>query len=175
MALDSIGNIYCAGFSNSDFGEENAGASDAFILKLNSSGNVIWITQLGALTKKIGVLNANEGSDYCEAITVDKNDNVYCAGKTSGNLGEVNAGAHDAFVMKLNSSGDLIWISQLGVDTKVDGLAGANQGDDNCEGVSVDDNGNVYCAGETTGSLGDNYADNPSNFTQSDIFILKLK
>ena len=83
----------------------------------------------------------NSGYDYCESIAVDDEGNIFCAGYTYS-LGEVNGGNNDAFVMKLNSSGAIEWVTQLGATTKVDG--GENSGSDICNGVTVDDSGNVY-------------------------------
>ena len=38
-----------------------------------------------------------------------------------GAIGEANGGSKDAFVMKLNSSGDLQWVTQLGGTTTASG------------------------------------------------------
>ena len=80
--------------------------------------------------------------------------NVYCAGSTTGALGEeASGGNQDAFVMKLDSSGNLQWVTQLGGVTTATG--GNNSGSDSCKSVALDDLGNVYCAGSTTGALGE--------------------
>ena len=87
----------------SDLGEVNGGFGDAFVMKLNSDGNIVWVTQLGNTTTAAG--GNNSGDDYCRGVAVDGGGNVYCAGNTDGGLGEVNGGGTDAFVMKLNSDG----------------------------------------------------------------------
>lgn len=164
--VDSAGNVYCAGSTESDLAETNGGDSDAFVLKLNSLGVIQWVTQLGSVTKASG--GNNSQSDVCRGVSVDNSGNVYCAGYTQGSIGETNArsGRSDAFVMKLNSSGALQWVTQLGATTKVAG--GVNTGDDYCLGVATDQSGNVYCAGNTGGSLGE------ANGGSVDPFILKL-
>jgi hypothetical protein len=160
VAVDSSQNVYCAGRTSGALGEAKGGSYDAFITKLNSSGAVIWTTQLGATT--IG--RGSSGSDYCYGVAVDTSQNVYCAGETSGALGEAKGGSRDAFITKLNSSGELIWTTQLGATTIGEGSSGY----DYCLGVAVDTSQNVYCAGETSGALGE------ANGGSGDAFITKL-
>jgi Tfp pilus assembly protein PilZ len=162
VAVDGSGNVYCAGDTMGSVGEANGGGYDAFVLKLNSSGQVQWITQLGAVTVGAGA----SLDDRCDGVAVDGNGNVYCAGQTSGSLGEANGGNYDAFVLKLNSSGQVQWITQLGAVTAVPG--GDTSQFDFCSGVAVDGSGNVYCAGQTWGSLGE------ANGGSFDAFVMKL-
>ena len=98
-------------------GEANGGGTDAFIMKLNSSGTLQWVKQLGAVTTASG--GSNAGTDYCHGVAVDSSGNIYCAGATNGAMGEANGGGgnYDAFIMKLNSSGTLQWVTQLGAVT----------------------------------------------------------
>ena len=164
VALDDSGNIYCAGYTDGALGEANGGDKDAFIMKLNSSGDIEWVTQLGETTTANE--GDNSGKDYCESVALDNSGNVYCAGYTDGALGEANGGSNDAFVMKLNSSGDLQWVTQLGGTTTANG--GDNSGSDRCYSVALDDSGNIYCAGYTDGALGE------ANGGEQDAFIMKL-
>jgi uncharacterized protein (DUF2147 family) len=161
VTVDTLGNVYCAGYTSGSLGEENAGsANDAFIMKLNSNGVLQWITQLGAIT---GPGN-NYEIDLCLSVAVDVSGNVYCAGFTRGAIGEANGGDKDAFVMKLNSGGALQWVTQLGALTGPEN----NSGEDECKGVAVDNIGNVYCAGVTSGAIGE------ANGGLSDAFVMKL-
>jgi hypothetical protein len=164
VAVDGSGNVYCAGYTDGSLGEANGGFSDAFVMKLNSSGQVQWITQLGAVTAVPG--GDTSLIDYCRGVAVDGSGNVYCAGETQGSLGEANGGIVDAFMMKLNSSGQVQWITQLGAVTAVPG--GDTSQQDQCYGVAVDGSGNVYCAGKTGGSLGE------ANGGSYDAFVMKL-
>lgn len=166
VAVDSSGNVYCAGQTSESLGEANAGGSvDAFIMKLNSSGQIVWITQFGSVTTAPGGNNSN--SDQCNAVTVDSADNVYCAGSTTSSMGEAKASGSDAFVVKLNSSGALQWLTQMGDVTRVPGRN--NSWDQNCYGVAVDSSGNVYCAGNTEGSMAEVHGGGIG-----DAFVLKL-
>ena len=164
VTVDSSDNVYCAGATEGAMAEANGGGSDAFIMKLNSSGALQWVTQLGAVTTAPG--GSNAGIDYCHGVTVDSSDNVYCAGATDGAMAEANGGGTDAVIMKLNSSGILQWVKQLGAVTSAPG--GSNAGTDYCNGVTVDSSDNVYCAGATHGAIGE------ANAGGTDAFIMKL-
>jgi hypothetical protein len=110
-----------------------------------------FFTQLGATTTAVG--GSNTGADLCSAVAVDSNQDVYCAGSTSGAMGETNGGGgNDAFIMKLNSSGTLQWVTQLGATTTA--VGGSNSGGDECRSIAVDSSDNVYCAGYTGGAMG---------------------
>ena len=166
IAVDSSDNVYCAGSTYGTLGEAHGGESDVFVMKLDSSGSIQWVTQLGETTK--GFFGGdNSQSDYCYSIAVDSSDNVYCAGSTYGALGEANAGNHDALVMKLDSSGAIQWITQLGETTK-GFVGGDNSQSDYCYSIAVDSSDNVYCAGSTSGSLGE------ANGGNRDAFVMKL-
>jgi uncharacterized delta-60 repeat protein len=151
IAVDASKNIYCAGFTDGNVAEANGGHNDAFVAKFNSTGTLAWRRQLGNVTKVTG--QNNLGDDRCYSVAVDSSGNVYCAGFTTGSMGEASGGSADAFVMKLNSSGALVWLKQLGATTKAAG--GSNAADDRCYSVAVDSSGNVYCAGLTYGSMGE--------------------
>ena len=82
---------------------------------------------------------------------MDDSGNIYCAGATKGALGEASGGSYDAFVMKLNSSGAIQWVTQLGGTTIATG--GSNFGNGSCYSVALDDSGNIYCGGSTGGAM----------------------
>lgn len=149
IATDANGFVYCGGQTNGSLGETSGGGFDAFILKADQQGNIIWLKQLGANTFGGGEAS---GQDYCFSIVVNSSGDIYFAGKTSGNLGDTNAGSFDAFVMKLNSSGALTWVTQLGNSTT---LSGSNNksGNDTCYSIALDSSENIICAGSTTSSL----------------------
>ncbi len=164
VAVDSLANVYCAGYTGGSMSEvHGGGSSDAFVMKLDSSGNVLWHTQLGGVTNAGG---SNAGTDQCLSVSVDSTGNVYCAGLTTGGMSEANGGVQDAFVMKLDSSGTLLWHTQLGAVTNA---GGSNAGNEQCSGIAVDSAGNVYCAGYTSGAMSE-----ASGGGGSDAFVMKL-
>lgn len=167
VTVDGSGNVYCAGNTFGSLGETNGGGgnADAFVMKLDSSGNLAWLKQLGSVTPVPGGNTAEQ--DQCSSIAVDGSGNVYCAGATNGSLGEAAGGDEDAFVMKLNASGNLVGLKQLGSVTSVPG--GDTLQSDVCTSVVVDGSGQVYCAGSTNGSLGE------ANGGDRDAFIWKVK
>ena len=164
VAVDDLGNIYCGGFTDGAMGEANGGSNDVFVMKLNSNGDLQWVTQLGGTTTAIG--GSNSKDDRCYSVALDDSGNIYCAGYTAGALGEAKGGGNDVFVMKLNSNGDLQWVTQLGETTTA--IGGSNSGDDYCLSVAVDVSGNIYCAGYTDGAMGE------AKGGGNDVFVMKL-
>jgi uncharacterized protein (TIGR03437 family) len=149
IAVDSAGNAYIAGITNSidlrtagayqnNFG---GGAQDAFVLKLNPSGSaLLYSTYLGG-----------NGDDAAYGIAVDAAGTAYVAGSTTStnfpSLSPVQAACNmtggaacaDAFVARLNAAGfGLIYATYLG-----------GRGTDRALAVAVDPSGSAYVAGET--------------------------
>ncbi|MFA5781679.1 MAG: SBBP repeat-containing protein [Bacteroidales bacterium] len=103
ISTDSYGNIYLTGYFNSSaiiFGSDtliNAGISDIFITKYDSSGNVLWAKRNG------GSLDDNGYS-----IAIDDFDNGYITGmfKSSAIAFDsdtlTNAGNYDIYIAKLS-------------------------------------------------------------------------
>lgn len=162
--VDGLGNIYCAGHTRGALGEVESWNGDAVIIKMSPTGTVLWTTQLGAYTKKVG--GSHQNSDWCNSIALDGQGNIICAGYTSSSMSEVVGGFSDAFVLKLDPAGKLLWITQLGALTG--SIFGNSLGQEQCTGVDTDGQGNIYCGGTTTGSFGE------PNGGGLDAFILKL-
>jgi hypothetical protein len=145
IAVDSTGNAYVAGFTESaDFPTANAaqgtnrGAFDVFVTKLNAAGSaLVYSTYLGG-----------SGSELCQALAVDSTGNAYVTGSTvSTDFPTVNAiqsttgspGASDAFVAKLSTSGSaLVYSTYLGGTGFEAGIS-----------IAVDSTGNAYVTGFT--------------------------
>ena len=159
LATDSSGNVYATGYYNGtvDFdpgaGTANmtaTGNPDVFVLKLNSSGTLLW-------AKSLGGSNAASG----RSIDVDSSGNVYTTGNFDGtadfdpgsgteNLSSAGgSGDNDVFVSKLNSSGEFVWAKSF-VGTN----AGCDPMDWMCSNnnevgysIAIDGSSNVYAAG----------------------------
>jgi hypothetical protein len=143
IATDSSGNSYVAGLTQSiDFPLSNAaqpapgGSTDAFVSKIDADGGaLIWSTYLGGA-----------GLDAASAIARDAGGNTYIAGYTSSVDFPTTANAYqpafhgvrDAFVVKLDPKGVLVYATYLG-GSDVD-VASA---------IAVDDAGHAYVAGYT--------------------------
>jgi hypothetical protein len=113
MTVDSAGSIYVAGETDSSaFGSTFRRPSrDAFVAKLDTGGSPLYVVYFGG-----------SGADSAHAIAVDSAGNVYVAGVTSsldfpttlGVVGAGNAGLADAFAVKLNASGSVLYSTLLG-------------------------------------------------------------
>jgi len=135
FATDSSGNVYVTGSTYGGLDGTNAGGSDLFVVKYNSSGTKQWTKQLGS-----------SGRDSANGIAIDSSGNVYVTGMTFGGLDwNTSAGDYDLFVVKYNSSGTKQWTKQLGTSSN-----------DNANGVATDSSGNVYVTGFTDGGLDGN-------------------
>ncbi|MBE2217581.1 MAG: T9SS type A sorting domain-containing protein [Ignavibacteria bacterium] len=136
VSTDTYGNAYYTGkFQSSALFPNNQtyvsnGSTDIFVSKINAQGNTIWV-------KTAGGSNIDEGT----AVAVDAQGNVYATGFYSGtaSFGNQNitaAGNTDAFLVKYNNAGNLIWVVS----------AGGNDSD-KAKSVAVDAAGNVYISG----------------------------
>jgi hypothetical protein len=145
IALDSSGNAYVVGktrsgnfpTANSIPGMPGGFGSYAFVTKLNAAGDrLIYSTYLGG-----------SGNNSGEAIAVDSDGFAYVAGSTySSDFPTKNplqamtgGGGYDAFVAKLNASGDGLEYSTY---------LGGNNGDA-AYGIAVDSAQNAYVTGRT--------------------------
>ncbi|MBT6325225.1 MAG: hypothetical protein HOJ35_04595, partial [Bdellovibrionales bacterium] len=170
IAVDNLGNVFCAGYTKGDLGEDFGGLADAFIMKLNSEGILQWVTQLGGDSSNDNSISIDtSGYETCLGVTVDSSGNIYCGGETSSDLSESNGGSNDAFVMKLNSLGELEWVTQIGaVHQSNNDEVISSEGYEACMSIEVDSLGNIFCGGYTSGSLGEGIGGG------YDVFVMKL-
>lgn len=145
VSADGLGNVYISGRTKGNLEGINAGDSDAFVSKYDTSGTLLWTEQFGS-----------SSTDISRSVSADGLGNVYISGSTRGNLGGTNAGNGDVFVSKYNANGTLLWIEQFGTSSNEGSI-----------GVSADGLGNVYITGATNGSLGG------TNVGYSDAFLSK--
>jgi len=137
---DPQGNVYIAGYFDStvDFDPGSGtfqmttdGVTDAFVLKLDPSGNFQWAVKYGS-----------PFNDYGHNLTVDASGNVYTTGEFAGVVDfdpgtgtyTLNAGNQwNTFVTKLNANGNFVWARNI------DGSRGY--------AIDLDNSGNVYFVG----------------------------
>ena len=184
IAVDQAGNAYVTGeTSSSDFPTTQGslrsialfdpsihGNIDAFVTKLNATGNaLIYSTYLGGLHPGFEAPVAS--TDIGLAIAVDSEGSAYVAGGTNSvDFPVANAfqptrlATDDAFISKLNPTGTaLIYSTYLG-------------GNSTATGIAVDESGNAYVAGTTSSA---SFPVTPIAFQSSlsgsvDVFVTKL-
>jgi phage gpG-like protein len=132
VAVDGAGGVYISGHAWGSLGGPTAGDYDAFLVKYDASGVLQWSRQIGT--------SSQDGS---YSVAADGAGGVYITGWTKGGFGEPNAGYDDAFLVKYDDSGNLLWSRQLGTSSY-----------DYGNSVAVDGAGGVYISGHTWGSLG---------------------
>jgi len=137
----------------------NGGGSDIFIVKYSASGNVLWARSAVGTSNDEGV-----------SISTDASDNVFVTGLflsnaiTFGTTTLTNAGGGDIFIVKYDSSGDVLWAKSAGGNSADIGF-----------GVSTDTSGNVLVTGLFGGAtitFGNTTLTNTSSGFE-DIFLVK--
>jgi hypothetical protein len=161
-SADLFGNIYTTGTfsSTAGFGTYNLtskGKGDIFITRANASnGDVDWVKQFGGL---------NEDNGY--SIVCDPAGNIYCTGRFSGMVvfgtsTLTSNGANDAFILKLDATGSIIWVKKVGGTGFDGGLA-----------ITSDTAGNIYTSGYFQGTAGfGSFTVNPTG-TNFNVFLAK--
>jgi hypothetical protein len=123
IATDSAGNTYVTG-------------SNAFVTKLDPSGNIVFTTSIGPI------------GSFGNAIAVDATGNIWVGGQTTGsNFPLVNAlqssgPIGSGFLVKMAPDGTVAYSSYFG------GILGNSS----VNGVATDQSGNVYVTGFTDAS-----------------------
>jgi len=143
MTTDASGNVFVTGFFSGrvdfDPGMETSylaskGEGDIFVQKLDSSGAFIWAKSVGGDFTETGL-----------SITTDEMENVYVAGHFQGTVDFdsetgtehiTSRGGSDIYVMKLDPSGDFIWVRTVG-----------GRSHESAKSIAIDALNNVYVTG----------------------------
>lgn len=167
VALDAAGNVYSIGFfsgssltlGSTTLTNSYPGVDAYYLLKQDAAGNIIWAKGAVGIAQAYG-------------IAVDPTGNILVTGyfdgpsTTFGTLTLNNMGAGDAFVLKYDPSGNVLWENTI---------AGA-QNIEYGKSVTTDANGSVYVTGffnsdSVVTSVGTLY--NHSTSIYSEYFIAK--
>jgi hypothetical protein len=171
ITLDALGNIYTTGaFMDSVDFDPGPGAYklfgvfvNAFILKLDNSGNFIWAKNIGGI-----------GQDQGTSIQVDASGMVYTLGMyedivdfdpNAGTFNQTSLGDWDMFILKLDGSGNFVWAKSIGSDTLDIGYS-----------LALDPLANVYITGyfsKTISLVRGSLYNRHKSVGNSDVFILK--
>jgi hypothetical protein len=150
IAVDTAGNVFTGGYfggtvdfdpSTTTVNLTSNGGYDAFVVKLNASGNYVWAKRWGAA-----------GDEYVNGIVLDEFDNVYTVGSFQGTVDfdpsgstaniSSNSSSNDAFVSKLDSSGVYKWAKASGSVNDDFGMA-----------ITLDHSGHVITTGLFTSTV----------------------
>ncbi|MEK7263261.1 MAG: SBBP repeat-containing protein [Bacteroidota bacterium] len=144
IATDGNGNCYVTGYFKSAtimFGNitltnnSSSGSDDMYVVKYDSSGNVLWAKRAGG-----------GGYDYGKGIAIDGNGNCYVTGYFNSStitFGSVmltntdNSGSSDMYLVKYDSGGNVLWAKRASGSSR-----------DYGQGITADENGNCYVTGE---------------------------
>jgi len=152
MALTNDGGFIAVGYASSLDGDvtSNHGSSDYWIVKCDSTGSIQWQrTYGGSMT------------DWARSVNTTADGGYIVAGYAKSNNGDItNAhGDFDYWILKLNSSGDVMWQKSYG-----------GSAFDNAYNAIETSDGNFVVAGFTESIDGDA----TGNHGQQDYLILKL-
>ncbi len=179
VTSDSSGNVYMTGSFEGTvdfdpgpgtftFISSGGGYRNPFISKFDSSGNFIWAKHIEATSAASGV-----------SITTDIHGDVYATGNFFGTADfdpgpatfNLTSTYGDAFVIKLDSSGNFIWAGQMGGNAQ--GIYGWGNS------VIVNAAGEIYIAGGFYGTVDFDPGTGIYNLTSttqgySDVFVQKM-
>ncbi len=133
LAMDDTGNLITTGQTSGNVQGQNAGGYDVFVSKLDATGSLQWSVQVGTTDE-----------DVPAQLTAVAGGVSYVVGCTRGALDSTAtpAGGSDVFVMKLNASGAVQWVSQWG-----------SSSDDCGEDIVALSGGDLLIVGYTRGLL----------------------
>ena len=164
IAVDHDGQVLVTGFTDAtNFPTLNPirldqPARDAFLMKLDPAGLIVYSTYLGG-----------SGSfDYGEAVAFDDSGNGYVTGVTnSTDFPVLNALqparlGQDAYVVKVDPAGNLLYGTFLG-----------GSGSEAAESIAVDDAGSFYVTGWTTSTNFPRVQSTQAKQSGEDVFVSK--
>ena len=131
ITTDVNGNVYITGVTAGSLGGAYKGFFDAFLIKFDRDGRILWKRQPGTAR-----------SEWGKGVATDADGNVYLVGYTDGPLGGASKGLADVFMIKFDRNGRILWKRHMGTSLR-----------DEASAVVADADGNVYLAGQTSGAL----------------------
>lgn len=110
IAGDAGSHIFVCGTTWGNIASPNKGFIDAFAGEFSDELTPVKLMQFGS-----------EGFDIAMSLIIDKDNDIYVGGTTSGNYGCDQIGEGDCFLTKLDGNGNLLWNKQFGTN-KNDGV-----------------------------------------------------
>ncbi len=133
LAVSPDGSVLLAGTSQASLmGAGNSGSYDAYLLKYDTAGNLLWSVRQGSTSIDRGY-----------GVASDSTGAAFLIGQTQGRLdGQRSGGNFDGFLTKYDSDGVKLWtriVGTTGIDVLKDGVTDAQD--------------NVYVVGSVAGTL----------------------
>lgn len=120
--------------------------------KYSVDGELLWQSDITA-----SIIRSSPGRITAHDVTFDGDQSLYVVGRTPDSLDEQRTQGDDIWVAKYDTSGEQIWLRQFG-----------SSEDEFADGITVDQQGQIYISGWTHGNLG------ASNAGRQDAFITQL-
>lgn len=124
IVVDTSGNVYVTGFS-----WESGTWYNYITIKYDSLGNQLWVKRYD------GPANS---ADWAEALAIDASGNAYVTGRSYGSGTD-----YDYATIKYDSQGNQLWVERYN---------GPANSSDWARALAVDNSGNAYVTGYTSGS-----------------------
>jgi hypothetical protein len=159
IAVDSAGTVYATGALNENWSSSNP-TSDLFVAKFAADGTPGWLRDVA------GTVNTGN------ALAVDNAGNLYATGLFRGTanfapgFGSVTAAGLDAFVAKLDSLGNFVWVG----DMRGGSASASSEG----KAIAADSLGRIYTAGWFNGTVNFNPTGGPVNLSPGGAFLSQL-
>jgi hypothetical protein len=155
IAVGSTGHIYlCYSTFGTTSGQTNVGQDDIVVASFDATGNMLWIRQQTIFNTAV--------RDYNVYMRITSDDYLYITYNTQGTTsGGTNVGGLDLVVMKMDSSGNVVWIRQNAIFNTV--------GDENGATLAIDSLNQPYITYRTAGTVS-----GQTNTGSGDIVIMKM-
>jgi uncharacterized delta-60 repeat protein len=125
LALDNSGNVYVTGYSTGS----GTGNDYATIKYSSEDGNQLWVARYNGPGNSV---------DIAAALAVDNSGNVYVTGFSTG-----SGTGYDYATVKYGPDGNQLWVARYN---------GPGNDYDNARALAIDNSGNVYVTGTSTGT-----------------------
>lgn len=171
LTVDNNDNLFITGifFGERDFGNTNIDSDDGcgYVAKINNSnGNIVWVRQFGSGTTLIPGTPVPVNVTTSNFVT-DTTGNIFVTGcfRGHGRFGNQNFiienSEPNAFIMKINSTGSILWTKRYTGPTEGTSLV-------------IDSNNNIYTAGKYLGTANINNTTYTSPSGLYSVYLQKL-
>jgi hypothetical protein len=160
LALDSVGEIYICGQSNSGatFDSITLTSDGSFLAKYSSNGNCLWAKTISSYGFRAYFIECNNsrlimtGINYLDTINIDTLNLIHSSGYQS------------IVIAGFNLSGNIIWVKEALSRLNNNGISD----------LSLDGEGNIYAGGYFRDTLNMEWNLLISNIGESAMFLIKL-